>query len=160
MKKLRISIMAFVILFLLVITLPANAQTKVTKSFQNDALLIEHPLTSIVSTDTVYSIWFGLNDYNKAIGVSTLGNYTKILTSASSKPRITTLIQGSNDQTNVFVLDTLGIVADSIETAQKGTFDLNEINNSNRFQYYRFVQIGESSNPADAKIKQELYIIK
>jgi len=137
-----------------------NAQTAVTKEKQSDALLVSFPSTLVNGVTTVYSYPFTLEGFNQSITTSNLANYTKTLTSASSKPRITTLLQGSNDGTNYFTLDTLGIIADSIETAQKGTFDLNVINNSNRFNYYRFAIVGETSNPTDAYVKEELYITK
>jgi len=161
MKKLKIFLIAFITLFVLALMQPVNAQTSITKEkVGNDGLKISVASTLIDSVTTVYSQWFTLGDFNQDATTANLGNYTKLLTSATGIPRVTTTLQGSNDQTNIFTLDSLGIVADSIETAQKGTFDFNSIANSNRFNYYRFKDVGEASNRSDTYIKKEIYITK
>ena len=172
MKRSHLFLIALLSIFLLSCTwqtaeaspVMADTTANVTADKQKDALLISYPTTSVPSVAVHrYSNWFTIQGYNGVDFSTSQINYTKLLTSDTAKPRITTIFEGTNDLTNVYALDTLGIVADSIETAQKGVLNLNSANGSNHFYYYRIHQKAEAGgftdNPADATAQTELLFI-
>lgn len=113
------------------------------------------------SLNTVRSNWFAVPEYLSHSLSTYPVNYTKIQNSASAKPYITVMIEGSNDQVNVAVVDTIGGSLDSLETLYSGTANLNE----KKFWYYRIVYKGESKsatlkNRKDATLRTDLLFIR
>lgn len=135
---------------------PDDTTTAFTKE-NVSGLKISYPLTSIPGEGVSrYSTPFTIGDYNNVDFASRLINYTKILSSDTSKPHITTILQGSNDLISWDNLDTLGVVGDSAVTHQSGTLDLNSVNGSKHYYYYRLLNYGTADNPGDATAKEEL----
>lgn len=126
----------------------ADDQTKVSLSVDVDS--------TGLTASTVTSQWFSASKYLGNSFYTYPVQYTKLVKSTKGKPRITTTIEGSNDQTNVAVVDTMGILADSIETYQSGTLNLN----NKKYWYYRIKHTGTSGNRADATAGIDLIFIK
>jgi len=144
----------FAIVFLL-LAVTAFGQTSVTKNeFGGKALLLKFPSTSIDSTDTVYSTPFTLSGYDYQLTASYPIYYTRKLSSTAGKPRILCILQGTNDLTNYFTVDTVSVNADSTETLGDGTLNLN----SKKAAYYRFKITGTAGNRSDTYAQYELYI--
>lgn len=88
-------------------------------------------------------------------------NYEKYQASASGKPHVTTRLVrafSTSPGTNVSVIDTLGVDADSTDGAyQTGTI---EITKENKGWYYFIENIGETTNPADVLVTTKLLFTK
>lgn len=134
--------------------IPMLAQVKLTKGFFGDrAFLAQFPNTKIDSLATVYSEAFTLAGHNVSFVTSPI-YWTRKLTSASGKPRIINVVQGSNDLVNWLAVDTLSVNADSTETLGMGTMTLH----GTYFAWYRFAITGTATNRKDTYCKFEIYL--
>ena len=155
MKKLFLFFLVFVGL-----TLTTNAQTVINssvKDFGGKSMLVEMPNTAIATTSTFESRPFTLAGYDLDAGTAIKIVYGKLLTSASAKPKLTTLLRGSFDLSNWVTVDTLGAVADSTETFQ--TF-VGSPSSTITFPYYKFVTTGTAANPSDTFHRIYIYAYK
>ena len=105
------------------------------------------------SLTTVTSDWFAIPEFLSHSLITYPPNYTKIQSSVAGKPHITVTIEGSNDQTNVYTVDTVGTVGDSLETLYSGSTNFN----NKKFWYYRFKYVGTGTgafaNKSDATLR-------
>lgn len=112
------------------------------------------------SLTTVTSDWFAIPEYLSHSLITYPPNYTKIQSSADGKPHITVTLEGSNDQTNVVIVDTVGTVGDSLETIYSGNTNLN----NKKFWYYRYKYTGTGTgafaNKSDATLRTDLVFIR
>jgi len=108
------------------------------------------------SVDTLYSNGFSLAKYDKDSFTTYPIAYGKILSSASGKPRVTTKVQGTYDNTNWFDVATIGITADSLETYGKGTTDFGNV----KCLKYRIVYYGTTGNRSDTTVQLILYLYR
>lgn len=154
MKHCTLSILVLVILLLLPISV-SRPQVSVDLDKGDQALLVSlnYPVDSVT---TVTSKWFGVKSYLVNSFNDYPIQYARKLNSVKGLPKVTTTIEGSNDQTNVAIVDTLGGVSDSIETYTSGTLNLN----NKKFWYYRIKQTGQSGNRADVTARVDLLFIK
>lgn len=130
------------LLILLLTSVIALAQESITIEKSGSSMLVMYS-TSVDSADTVYTKpfqYFSPNYYTYPV------TYTKLLTSAADKPHITTTVEGSNNGTSWYAVDTIAAVGDSAETYQSGELDLN----NRGYWYYRIKHIGLSTNRSDA----------
>lgn len=149
-------------------------QTLLTKNdFGGKSLLVQFPSTALDSTTSIYSEWFTLagwddvGDYTTVEDTSTgLATtlvpvplyFTYTLTSASGKPRVTGILQGSNntdDANNLKTVGTFTATADSTETLQESTVSITA-----KRAFYRFKFTGTSGNLSDTYVKAEFYYPK
>lgn len=128
-------------------------QANVKKDVLGGAVKIEVGPVSVDSvTTTTFSRPFSLPS---TITESTVAIYfSKLMTSAGT-PKVTTIIQGSDDNVNWAAIDTVGGVSDSLKTVTTGTIDLN----SARYWFYRFQFKGETGNRRDVTNKTILKTI-
>ncbi len=163
MKKFKIFI---ALIFMLLPLQGIFAQTDFTsKTADITHFAAIFPNTNINSLTSIYSAWFTLAGYETtepyvlAAGSiyypdKLFGSYK--FTSASSKPRLTLIVQGSNDvsdTTQHFAVDTLSAVSDSVETWQNFSVNFN----GNKYLYYRLYFKTSAGNPADVYAKVDLY---
>jgi hypothetical protein len=151
MKRLSI----FLITALMLVSSIAMGQVSLEKQiFGNRSYFTQFPSTLIDSVTNVYSEVFTLNGWDQGLSSSNPVHWTRILTSTKGKPRITVIVQGSNDETNWLSVDTLSVKNDSTETFGYGTMSFNTY----KYAYYRFKVQGDSGNRTDTYAKFEIYL--
>lgn len=158
MLKSRFSFVFFLcVAAFLVLGASTPAQTYFDKG--DNSLRVKYT-ADVDSLTTTYSDWFSIADY---LGLSLYTypvNYSKIQSSAAGKPHITVTVEGSNDQTNVVIVDTVGTVGDSLETIYSGNTNFN----NKKFWYYRLKYTGTGTgafaNKSDATLRTDLVFIK
>jgi hypothetical protein len=131
------------------------AQTQISHETRllGDSYAIDVPKTNIDSNKVYVTKWFSVQEFDDALATHPV-IYMKYQHSDSAKPRITTTVEGAffaND--SVWVVDTVGIVADSLETKQYGTLNFN----NTRYPMYRLKFSGTTANRKDAWIKATLW---
>jgi len=159
MLKSRFSFAHFLIVmmaFTMLIIQPVQAQ-----SFEYNEDAVKVSFTSAVdSAGTVYSDWFSIPDYLSYSFYDYPVNYTKIQSSVLRVPVITVTVEGSNDQTNIVITDTIGTVGDSLETYYNGNTNFN----NKKFWYYRLKYVGVGTHPfdnaTDATLRTDLVFIR
>lgn len=143
-------------MFLLSIVTPA--QTLEIEKIDN-AVIVTFD-ADVDSLTTVTSDWFAIPEFLSHSLYTYPPNYTKIQSSAAGKPHITVTIEGSNDQTNVVIVDTVGTVGDSLETIYSGSTNFN----NKKFWYYRYKYTGTGTgvfaNKSDATLRTDLVFIR
>lgn len=158
MLKSRFSFVFFLaVIAFLVLGATTPAQTYFDKG--DNSIRVKYT-ADVDSLTTTYSDWFSIADY---LGLSLITypvNYSKIQSSAAGKPHITVTVEGSNDQTNVVIVDTVGTVGDSLETIYSGNTNFN----NKKFWYYRLKYTGTGTgafaNKSDATLRTDLVFIK
>ena len=158
MLKSRFSFVFFLaVVAFLVLGSSTPAQTYFDKG--DNSLRVKYT-ADVDSLTTTTSDWFSIADY---LGLSLITypvNYSKIQSSADGKPHITVTVEGSNDQTNVVIVDTVGTVGDSLETIYSGNTNFN----NKKFWYYRLKYTGTGTgafaNKSDATLRTDLVFIK
>ncbi len=153
MKKL-LSIIILVIGILSLSFIDSSAQ-RVKVQNEKDASMVVLE-TNVDSLSIVIGEAFSLPQYLSNNFTTYPIYYTKLIKSNSAKPRLNTTIEGSNDLANWAVVDTVGILADSIETYQSGSLNFN----AKKFWYYRIKHIGATGNPKDVTSSMNLLFIK
>lgn len=159
MLKSKFSFAYFFVLAMLFIFQPfAPAQT--LEIDKNDNAVMVSFDAEVDSIITVTSDWFAIPEYLSHSLITYPPNYTKIQSSTAGKPHITVTLEGSNDQTNVVIVDTVGTVGDSLETIYSGNTNLN----NKKFWYYRYKYVGTGTgafaNKSDATLKSQLVFIR
>jgi len=116
--------------------------------------------TSVDSLATMTSNWFSVADYLPGSLITYPAYYTKIQSSVLRVPVITVTLEGSNDQTNYVVVDTIGTVGDSLETIYSGNINLN----NQKFWFYRIKAVGVGAHPfdnaRDAVLRTDLIFVR
>jgi len=133
----------------------ANAQFTInarTNLVENSGQLTAFELTAdTTGSDTSYA--FTLSGYD----LESFSTYPiivgKLQTSASGKPRLTTYIYGTFNGSDLVLVDTVGIISDSLETMQWYSIDLN----NKHYPYYKLRVVGESGNLSDVTTKLWVY---
>lgn len=150
----------FLAALLMMVFIEPQAQNTTVKQERGDNSVLLSFSTNVDSLTTVTSKWFSIADLLSHSLYTYPISYTKIQSSVLDKPHITTTIEGSNDQVNVAVVDTIGTVGDSLETLYSGTIDLN----NKKFWYYRIKHTGTGTgvfaNKRDAIIRTDLIPIR
>lgn len=121
----------------------AVAQSVDIERGENSALITFQ--SDVDSAETVTSDWFSVKDIIPYSLYTYPVNYTKIQSSTLRVPKITVTIEGSNDQTNVVIVDTIGTVGDSLETLYNGNVNFND----KKFMYYRYKYTATGTHPFD-----------
>lgn len=119
---------------------------------QNAGLVVEFRATAD-SLENITSRLFSVTNYDGGAWSSYPIYYTKSTVSAAGKPFTTVTIEGSNDNENWVVIDTVGGASDSLETLASGSIDLG----GKKFLYYRQRTKGESGNRRDTVVKTTYY---
>jgi len=159
MKTLK-AFLAVALVGLLLLSQVTNAQTVINssvKDFGGKGMLVEMPNTAIATTSTYESKVFTLAGYDLDAGTAIKLVYGKLLSSASAKPKLTTLFKGSFDLSNWVTVDTVGAVADSTETWQT---ILGTPSSTYTFPYYKFTTTGTAANPSDTYHRIFIYAYK
>lgn len=159
MKKLSYIMLIGLILALLIFAVPVfsqgnwsnDAKTLTGFAGENQGRMIVFTCT-VDSVDTLISSTFSLAKYDGAYYTTDAsGNaifqdvpYAYIATSALGSPKLTTYIQGSYDQSNWFVVDTLctNLTSESLTTGTAQLFRYH-------IPYYRAVVYGVALNRSD-----------
>lgn len=168
MKRLII----FSLLAIFLLSQSAFAQTELTnKNAELTHFEASFPNTKVDSLTSIYSTWFTLRGYEETqpyiLQTDTSGSlaqtyypdkifYTYKFSSTTGKPRITWIVQGSNDLSDTsqhFAVDTLSAVGDSTETWQYNSVDFN----GKRFLNYRFYFKTVAANRADTYVRATIY---
>lgn len=149
----------FLIIIFALLALVTPAQ-KINIDKNDNAVLITME-ANVDSLSTVTSKWFSIPEYLTHSLYTYPVNYTKMQNSVSGKPYITVTVEGSNDQVNVAVIDTIGGVQDSLETLYSGNTNFN----NKKFWYYRIKFKGESKsgslkNRKDATLRTDLLFVR
>lgn len=158
MLKSRFSFVFFLaVVAFLVLGSSTPAQTYFDKG--DNSIRVKYT-ADVDSLTTTYSDWFSIADYLSHSLITYPVNYSKIQSSAAGKPHITVTVEGSNDQTNVVIVDTVGTVGDSLETIYSGNTNFN----NKKFWYYRLKYTGTGTgafaNKSDATLRTDLVFIK
>ena len=161
------------IIILLIITTLATAQVSLKDNpFGDRSRVIAIANTAVDSTASVYSEWFTLNGWDAQSdrvlqtddSTALASTYTPVplygtykLGSAAAKPRITWIVQGSNDVDDASTYQTISTVctADSVETLQSSAISI-----TTPRAYYRFKITGTAGNRRDTYAKGEWYLPK
>ena len=129
------------------------AQETVTQEKLDGAKLVSVSSVAVAEDTTIYSQWFTASDFIGQNMFTYKASYTKLQSSAANTTLyVTTLIQGSNDQSNIVTVDTVGTLEDSLKTLYTGTTALDKDTTYVKYFYYRFALIGGASNPSDAVV--------
>ncbi len=154
MKTLKILSTTFIAVLFAVLMCGTNllAQETVSMDGKNGAELFYCSSVAVDTNATVTSNWFTAPAYIGQNLFTYKVSYTKKQTSTLGKPFITTIIEGSNDQSNVVTVDTVGTLSDSLETLYTGTMSLDKDTTYVKYLFYRFKFIGEEGNRSDAVV--------
>lgn len=145
------------LLLLMAFTLVTSvfAQTVISHETRSlaDAYTIDVPQTTIDSNGVYVTPWFSLREFDDDLTNHPV-IYMKYQSSVLAKPHITTTVEGAFfADDSVWVVDTIGVVADSSEVKQYGTLNFN----GKQYPMYRLKYSGTTSNRSDAWIKNTLY---
>lgn len=159
MKSLKSFFLILSMLFLIIAGC-AQAQTAVDVEKSGKATLITFDSICDSTTAVTTSNWFSLGDVLSHSLITYPIYYTKIQSSADGKPHVTVTVEGSNDLSNVVIVDTVGTVGDSLETIYNGNTNFN----NKKFWYYRLKYTGTGSgaykNRADTILRTDLVFYK
>lgn len=139
--------------FMIVATSQMFAQfTAFSQRELTDAGLVTYAASCSAATTT--SDWINLQKYDDESYLTNPVSFLIKYNSATSKPRLTTTVEFSNDKSNVLAaVDTVGLVSDSLETVRY--FDINF--NGKKALYARLKVTEESGNPNDATLTGTIY---
>lgn len=154
--KTRSIILALCFAMLFLFTAESMAQVNTpTEKFDGSSLMLTMS-SPVDSLSTVNGEWINISKFDGDNFYTYSPSYGKLLTSAKGTPKVTVTIEGSFDQTNVSVIDTVGGPSDSLETFAASKTDLN----NRKFPYIRFKFKGEARNRRDTIVKTVLYFYK
>ncbi len=172
MKRTKIFFVFLIGILLTAFSVQAQTQVEMNE-FNGSALLIHFPSTNVDSTESIYSDHFTLAGYDARQNYISLADtggtnnlvttYTPIpiyfqyiLSSALAKPKITGILQGSNDPSvdgNWATAGTITATADSIETLQTAVITITVPR-----AFYRFKWTGTAGNRIDTYVKADAYL--
>lgn len=130
-----------------------EAQTTTIEKDGDNAIKVTFD-SDVDSLDTVTSDWFTLPGYIAYSSYDYPVHFTKIQTSTAGKPYVTATLEGSNDQVNIVVVDTIGTIVDSLETLYSSTINLN----NKKLWYFRVKHKGESVPTSDQKNRSDTVV--
>jgi hypothetical protein len=157
MKRLFLLLSALFLVILMTGVTLAQEKVDIDKASNQTLVSLAADVDSTgLTASTVTSEWFPVQNYIGNNFNTYPVSYTKLIKSAAGHPHVTTTIEGSNDQENVAIVDSVGGVSDSVETLQSGTLNLN----NKKYWYYRIKHKGEAGNRADVTSKVDLLFTK
>jgi hypothetical protein len=131
------------------------AQTEISHDTRSlaDSYAIDVDQTTIDSNGVYATKWFSAQEFDDALLTHPI-RYFKYQSSVLAKPHITTVVEGCFFVTDsVWIIDTIGVVADSSEIKQYGSLTLNNW----QYPFYRIKSYGSTDNRSDAWIKYTLW---